>query len=267
MPTVNANGIDIYYETRGSGAPLLLIMGITAPGAVWEKHAAAWEKDFTCILMDNRGVGRSSKPEGPYSTEIMADDCAGLLDALGISQARVAGVSMGSTIAQQLAIRHPEKVKSMVLMCPWARCDNKAKAIFELMVDCKARFRPQEFSRFIQQLIFSKASWDDPDTFQGMLADRDAAETDPNPQPLVGLEGQAAACIAHQVLEQLGAVRVPTFVVGGDADEFTPKWMTEEVAKAIQGAELHIYPESGHAFHWENLEDFNRRVGHWLLKN
>ncbi|WP_209329989.1 alpha/beta fold hydrolase [Lunatimonas salinarum] len=267
MPTVNANGIDIYYETRGSGEPLLLIMGITAPGSVWEKHAAAWEKDFTCILMDNRGVGRSSKPAGPYSTELMADDCAALLDALGIPKVRVAGVSMGSTIAQQLAIRHPEKVKSMVLMCPWARCDQKARAIFELMVDCKARFRPEEFSRFIQQLIFSKASWDDPETFQGMLADRKAAAADPNPQPLVGLEGQAAACMDHQVLEELKKLQVPTFVVGGDADEFTPKWMTEEVAEAIPGSELHIYKDSGHAFHWENLADFNRRVGDWLKRN
>ncbi|MCC5938465.1 MAG: alpha/beta hydrolase [Lunatimonas sp.] len=267
MPTVNANGIDIYYETRGSGEPLLLIMGITAPGSVWEKHTAAWEKDFTCILMDNRGVGRSSKPVGPYSTALMADDCAALLEALGISQARVAGVSMGSTIAQQLAIRHPHKVRSMVLMCPWARCDNKAKAIFELMVDCKARFRPQEFSRFIQQLIFSKASWDDPGTFQAMLEDREGAANDSNPQPLLGLEGQAAACIEHDVLKQLGHVQIPTFVVGGEADEFTPKWMTEEVAKAIPGADLHIYPNSGHAFHWENLEDFNQRVGQWLLQN
>jgi pimeloyl-ACP methyl ester carboxylesterase len=267
MPTVNGNGIDIYYETRGQGEPLLLIMGITAPGSVWEKHVAAWEKEFQCILMDNRGVGRSDKPPGPYSTEMMADDCAALLDALGIAQARVVGVSMGSTIAQQLAIRHPDKVRSMVLMCPWARCDQKARAIFELMVDCKARFRAEEFSRFIQQLIFSKASWDDPNTFQGMLADRKAAGLDPNPQPLVGLEGQAAACMAHHALERLPSVTIPTFVVGGADDEFTPKWMTKEVAGAIPGSALHIYPDSGHAFHWENLEDFNERVLKWLLNN
>jgi pimeloyl-ACP methyl ester carboxylesterase len=267
MPKISANGINIYYETRGKGEPLLLIMGITAPGSVWEKHVAAWEKDFQCILPDNRGVGQSDKPMGPYSTGMMADDCAALLDELGIAQVKVVGVSMGSTIAQQLAIRHPQKVKSMVLMCPWARCDNKAKAIFELMVDCKARFRPEEFSRFVQQLIFSKASWDDPEVYAGMLSDRKNAAFDTNPQPLIGLEGQAAACMEHAVLDQLALLSVPTFVLGGDEDEFTPSWMTKEVADAIPGSELQIYPRSGHAFHWENLDDFNKRVSDWLTNN
>jgi len=267
MPNISANGINIHYEIRGEGEPLLLIMGITAPGSVWEKHVAVWEKDFQCILLDNRGVGGSDKPMGPYSTGMLADDCASLLDELGISSARVVGVSMGSTIAQQMAIRHPHKVKSMVLMCPWARCDNKAKAIFELMVDCKARFRPEEFSRFIQQLIFSKASWDDPEVYEGMLSDRKNAAFDTNPQPLIGLEGQAAACIDHAVLEQPSLISHPTLVVGGDEDEFTPIWMTNEVASAIPGSELHIYPKSGHAFHWENLEHFNKLVKDWLVKN
>lgn len=266
MPTVEANGINLYYEVRGQGDPLLLIMGITAPGSVWEKHVAEWERDFQCILVDNRGVGRSDKPIGPYTTAMMADDCAALLDVLGIATTRVVGVSMGSTIAQQLALRHPDKVKSMVLMCPWARCDNKAKAIFELMVDCKTRFRPEEFSRFIQQLIFSKASWDDANVYAGLLEDRKNAAHDTNPQPLIGLEGQAAACVTHDVLSELGGLSLPVFVVGGSEDEFTPQWMTEEVASAIPDADLHIYPGSGHAFHWENLEDFNQRVADWLKK-
>jgi pimeloyl-ACP methyl ester carboxylesterase len=135
------------------------------------------------------------------------------------------------------------------------------------MVDCKTRFRPEEFSRFIQQLIFSKASWDNAEIYAGMLKDRKNAAFDTNPQPLIGLEGQAAACIEHSVLDQLPQLKLPTLVVGGAEDEFTPQWMTEEVASSIQGSDLHIYPKSGHAFHWENLEDFNTRVRDWLLRN
>ena len=90
-----------------------------------------WQKDFRCILGDNRGVGESDKPEGPYTSEMMADDYAGLLDELGIESARVVGCSMGSIIAQQLALRHPEKVKSAVLMCTWSRCDRYAVSVFE----------------------------------------------------------------------------------------------------------------------------------------
>ncbi|SHM62773.1 Pimeloyl-ACP methyl ester carboxylesterase [Cyclobacterium lianum] len=267
MPTIQSNGINLYYEERGEGEPLLLIMGITAPGSVWEKHVDYWQKSFRCILVDNRGVGSSDKPPGPYSSAQMADDCAGLLHHLGINKARIAGVSMGSIIAQQLAIRHPELVRSMVLMCPWARCDNTARDIFTHMIDIKARLKPEEFAVYIQLLIFSKTSFDDPDMYHSMLEDRKNAALDPNPQPLIGLAGQAEACMHHDVLDLLSGIQQPVLVTGGEKDAFTPEWMTREVASAIPNSQLHIYPNSGHAFHWENLDDFNHRVRQWLAEN
>ena len=77
MPHIKTNGISMYYDERGSGDPLICIMGVTAPGGVWDAHAQAWEKHFRCILGDNRGVGLTDKPEGPYTTDMMADDYAG----------------------------------------------------------------------------------------------------------------------------------------------------------------------------------------------
>lgn len=267
MPLVRTNGIDLYYEERGSGDPLLLIMGITAPGSVWEKHAAYWEKDFRCITADNRGVGLSDKPAGTYTTEQMADDYAGLLDTLQIGKVRVVGCSMGSTIAQQLAIRHPGKINSLVLMCPWARCDNTAKAIFHHMINCKARFTPEEFSLFIQLLIYSKSSWDDDKMFSEMEEARKLSATALEHQPLHGLMGQAMACISHNVLDKLHQIRQPVLIIGGKEDGFTPLWMAEELAGAIPNAELHIYEGCGHAFHWEKIKDFNLRVRNWLINH
>ena len=116
-------------------------------------------------------------------TAQMADDYAGLLDALHIENAHVIGCSMGSTIAQQLVIRHPDKVKSLVLMCPWARCDNAAKGIFQHIINCKAKFSPEEFSLYIQLLIFSKASWDDEKKVAELEEGRKNAHLDQNPQP------------------------------------------------------------------------------------
>jgi len=194
----------------------------------------------------------------------MADDCAGLLDALQLGKVRVVGCSMGSTIAMQLALRYPEKVQSMVLMCPWARCDNTAKAIFQHMIDCKARLKPEEFSLYLHLLIYSKKSWDNETIYAELAEDRKNAALDPDPQPLLGLEGQAAACMSHDVLSDLSQLKVPTLVIDGEKDIFTPTWMTLEVAESIPNAELHLYKESGHAFHWENLEDFNQRVRDWL---
>jgi pimeloyl-ACP methyl ester carboxylesterase len=265
MPYVETNGIQMFYEEKGQGDPLLLIMGITAPGAVWEAHAEDWSTAFRCIMPDNRGVGASDKPPGDYSSAMMADDHAGLLDALGIDKVRVVGVSMGSIIAQQLCLRHPHKIQSAVLMCPWARCDRYARSIFQHIVDCKARFTPSEFMEWIQLLIFAKPFWDNDEAYQSLLDGRAAADEDPNPQPLHGVKGQAAACTGHDTLSQLPQIAQPCLVIGGKEDIFTPQWMADEVAAAIPNAEQHMYDNAGHAFHWEVMDDFNPRVRNWLL--
>ncbi|MCP9770637.1 alpha/beta hydrolase [Lacihabitans sp. LS3-19] len=269
MPLIKTNGIDFYYEERGnpSTEPLLMIMGITAPGSVWEPHTLEMEKHFRCIIGDNRGVGLTEKPAGSYTTDQMADDYAGLLDSLGIEKAKVIGCSMGSTIAQKLAIRHPEKVVSLVLMCPWARCDNTAQGIFQHLMACKAHLNPKEFTRYIQLLIYSKASWDDDKVAAELAEGRENAHLDPNPQPFHGLVGQAHACINHNALEDLHKIKQKTLVIGGKEDIFTPVWMADEVSTAIPNAELYLYEKAGHIFHFENLEDFNKRVSNWLLNS
>lgn len=267
MPFIESNGININYEARGSGDPLLLIMGITAPGSVWEDHVSYWQDHFRCIVFDNRGVGQSDKPEGPYSSAQMADDCAGLLDALEIKSAKVVGVSMGSIIAQQLALRHPEKVQCLVQMCPWARCDRKAVAIFRHMMHAKAHLKPEQFMNFVQLLIFDKSSWNNDEAYQGILDGQQEAAIGPFPQPLHGLEGQAEACINHDVFDELHKIEQPSLVIGGKDDIFTPSWMANEVAENMPNSELHLYDKSGHAFHWENIDDFNPRVCNWLKKN
>lgn len=264
MPLIETNGIQMNYEERGSGEPLILIMGITAPGAVWEAHADFWSQEYRCILVDNRGIGRTDKPEGEYSSAMMADDYAGLMDALEIESARVVGVSMGSIIAQQLCLRHSAKVKSAVLMCPWARCDRYAKSTFEHMKACFAHLTPAQFMEWIQLLIFTKPAWDDDAGYEGFLEGRHGFAHSPEPQPLHGLEGQAAACINHDVYEQLGNIQQDCLVIGGKNDIFTPIWMGKEVAAAIPNCDTHFYDDAGHAFHFEKIADFNPRVLEWL---
>ncbi len=264
MPTVQTNGIRMYYDELGSGEPLLCLMGITAPGSVWEEHVAAWSEQFRCIMPDNRGVGQSDKPAGPYTSRMMADDTAGLLEALGLESVRVIGCSMGSIIAQQLALHYAHAVRSMVLMCPWARCDHYAKGVFEHIKHAKARLTPAEFMNFVQLLIFAKPHWDDDQAFRDLMEGQEAASLDPAPQPLHALVAQAEACIHHDVLAQLPQISCPTLVIGGERDIFTPQWMGDEIAKAIPGADRHLYPDAGHAFHWERIDDFNPRITAWF---
>lgn len=265
MPYAQVHGIQLYYDEAGEGDSLLLIMGITAPGSVWEDHAHAWKEHFRCIMPDNRGVGFSDKPAGPYTSAQMADDVAGLLDALDLGAVRVVGLSMGGIIAQQLALRHPERVRAMVLMCTWARCDRYTEGVFRHLMAAKARLRPEEFMAYMQVLIFAKETWDSDEGFADLLVMREEAAQGAYPQPLHGLEAQAYGCTDHDVLADLHRIAVPTLVLAGTDDVFIPAWMTEEVAEGIPGSEIQLYSGAGHAFHFERIDEVNERVAMWLL--
>ncbi len=260
MPNFTKNDFTMHYDVHGDGEPVLCIMGITATGDVWADHVADWSQKFQCITPDNRGVGMTDKPAGDYSSAMMAEDYIHLMDHLGLEKAHVVGCSMGSIIAQQVALLYPERVKSVTLMCTWARCDAYAKSVFSHILQSKAHLKAEDFMEYIQLLIFDKRSWDNPEFHEALVDGRREASLSPNPQPLHGLVGQCAACTNHNTFDELSQLVAPTLVIGGESDVFTPRWMAEEVHAQIPNSTLHLYPRSGHAFHWENLEDFNERV-------
>jgi len=117
MPTVKVNDVNLYYEVSGQGAPLILIMGLRRNVSWWYQQIPDLSQHFRVIAFDNRGAGRSDKPVMEYSISLFADDTAGLMNALGIKTAHILGISMGGYIAQELAIRHPEMVRSLILGC------------------------------------------------------------------------------------------------------------------------------------------------------
>jgi pimeloyl-ACP methyl ester carboxylesterase len=195
----------------------------------------------------------------------MADDYAALMDELGIKQARVVGCSLGSVIAQQLCQRHPQKVKSAIFMCTWARQDAFGLYTWQHLVKCKIHFRPEDFLHYVQMLIFTKPWFDNKECFDGMQQGLAEMAVNPAPQPVHATEAQAAAATSHNTLAQLKDIKCPVLVIGGKNDVFTPRWMGEEVAAGIPGADLHLYDDAGHAFHWECLADFNPRSTQWLL--
>jgi pimeloyl-ACP methyl ester carboxylesterase len=152
---------------------------------------------FRCILGDNRGVGATDKPAGPYTTAMMADDYAGLMDALGIKKARVVGCSLGSVIAQQLALRHPSKVQSAILMCTWARQDRFGFYTWQHLMNCKATMRPEDFMHYVQMLIFTKPWFDNDDCWNNMQQGLKDAAINSAPQPVHAMEAQCAAAMSH----------------------------------------------------------------------
>jgi len=263
MPHVVANGIKIHYQVRGEGDPLILLMGLGAPGSRWEDHVAAYQKRFRCILVDNRGAGESDKPLGPYSTSMMADDTAGLMNALGIEKARVAGISMGSGIAQELALRYPEKVRSLVLVSSWSRCDQYTRTVFEHLGRMRAVASPADFTQLIQLWIFTAGHYES--HFDEMLQGQREAEADY--MPLEAFRAQCSACTGHDTCERLGGITAPTLLTVGDADIFTPLRLSREMHERMPDSELLVFAGWGHAHHWEDLAAFNDHTTRFLLEH
>lgn len=262
---VNSNGTKIYYQERGEGEPLVLLMGFGADGNVWEKHAAVYEQHFRCIILDNRGVGLSDAPKGPYTTAMMADDTVAVMDHLGIARAKVAGISMGGAIAQELALNHPEKVSCLALISTWPRFNNYAKSVYENLKKLRVTAKPDDFMELLQLWIFA------PPYFESDLAElqagQQAAADNATPQSQQGFEGQLDACIHHDSVSRLPQIQVPTLITIGSMDIFTPPPFSDLLHEGISGSELATFPTGGHVHHWEDLERFNRVTTQFLLDN
>lgn len=258
-----SDSVELAFSVRGEGSPLILIMGLGADGSVWEEHVKAYEKHFKCYLIDNRGVGASPKPAGSYSTEMMADDVADLMDREGISSAPVAGISMGGAIAQSLALKYPNKVNRLVLVSTWAVCTPYMKMVFEHFKPMRATTKLEDFMMLLQLWIWGPQYVRDSQV--ELLEARESMKLVENPQPRQGFEGQCDACIAHNSVDRLEDIKVPTLITVGDKDIFTPIECSEFLNDKIEGSELVVFENRAHTHHWEELETFNTVTTEFLL--
>ncbi|MBI4518263.1 MAG: alpha/beta fold hydrolase [Deltaproteobacteria bacterium] len=270
MSIAKVGSLELYYEEHGSGGPLLLIMGLAADSTAWLFQVPEFAEHYRTVTFDNRGVGRSSKPPGPYTISQMADDTAGLLDALGIARTHVVGVSMGGMIAQELALRHPQRVCGLVLGCTYPEPDadierqrqfsvselgGQITASGEIQIDftsldpmsffqtlLPAVFNPEFMERELPKLI---------ELFGGALQYGFSMDA---------VLGQVAAVMSHRATERLHQIRSPTLVITGDADRLVPPANSDIIAQRVPGARLVKIPGGSHGFNFETPELFNREV-------
>lgn len=252
---VNTQGIRIYYQTRGQGAPLLLLMGFGADGSMWERHVLAYEPYFRCIMVDNRGVGKSDQPEGPYTTAMMAADAIAVLDQEGIRCTRVAGISMGGAIAQELALNYPDRVHSLALISTWPKFNTYTKTVYENLKKLRLSVGPADFLQLLQLWIFAPPYYEQ--GMEDLRAAQQQALSNEDPQSRQGFEGQLDACINHDTVERLKLINVPTLISVGEMDVFTPLAYSILIHQEIAGSELVTFPHGGHVHHWEDIARFN----------
>ena len=264
MPTVRVGDINMYYEVHGEGEPLVLILGLSADLTSWMLQTPEFSKKYQVIVFDNRGVGRTDAPDMAYSTWMMADDTAGLLDALVIEKAHVLGHSMGGFIAQELALKYPQRVKSLIL----ASSGTRETSLGKYLIDTWARMAQEGVSletRLMEQLLWllTDKFFDNPDMVQMAIT---VMLANPYPQSTHGLARQTGACLEHDTRERIGKITAPTLVLVGEEDIIIPVKMSEKLAAGIPNSEMVVLEGGGHGFLIEIPERFNQAVMDFLTK-
>lgn len=256
MPIIQANGIKIYYEVHGAGEPLVLIMGLRRNAEWWYRQVPEFAKSFQVLVFDNRGAGRSDKPETEYSIPLFAEDTSALMDALDIERAHVFSISMGGYIAQELALRHPRKVKSLVLGCTSAGGRRAVMMSPERLSKFVANegLSPEQILRKDMDIFFS----DDFIAKNRAAMEEFIAISLRHYQPAAAFKRQFEACLRHDTLERVGGIRAPVLIMTGDDDPLVPPGNSEILKELLPEAELQVFPKGRHCFFIEFADQVNR---------
>jgi pimeloyl-ACP methyl ester carboxylesterase len=242
-------------------------MGYAGNADAWAPQVPALSARYRVVAFDNRGAGRTTQPEGPYSIPQMADDAAGLLNALGIETTHVIGASMGGMIAQELALRHPKRVRSLVLCCTTPGGpksfghDEIAEAPKRLdeVDDLAALMTPEAMQEAMDKLFTPEFLKNPGPGFQAMIT-----SSIMHPSTLAGMRGQGAAIAAHDTYDRLGQIRVPTLVTTGADDTLVDARNSPLLAEKIPGAKLVMFPRLRHGFAAEQPDEVNAALLEFL---
>lgn len=230
MPTVRVNGVEIYYEVHGEGEPLLFICGLSMDLTAFSWAVNDLSQRYRVIVFDNRGAGRSEKPDIPYTIEMMAEDTAGLLDALKVSRVNVAALSMGGRIALSLVLTRPDLVKSLILVSTGARVKGRGRRFNLALLEIPRRL---------------------------------GSRLKKYPQPNYAYKRQRDAAQGFDATERLGEIKVPTLILHGKKDRLAPLELAEEMHSRIPGSKIVTF-DGGHIFLFWKQKEFLAAVTGFL---
>ena len=254
---IRAGDLDMWVERRGTGPDVLLIAGLGDPAEAWQFQLDGLAERYRLTAYDNRGMGRTPLPAEPFSVATMADDAAALLRALDVPAAHVAGFSGGSAIAQELALRHPGLVRSLVLTSTWARSDPFFRAAVKFW-----RWLPEAapseraFLEAFYLWIYTPRAHED-GTVEKIIEEVLAFPHQPSSE---AIQRSIDAFVAHDTTSRLSRIAVPTLVLAGGLDMITPPRYGRAVADAIPGARFEVLADEAHQPFQEVPDLFNAIV-------
>lgn len=247
-----SDGARIEFTDQGprDGDAVLFLQGLNAPGAAWAVQLAQFGQTHRCIAPDARGVGKSDAPQGPYTTRQLAADALAVLEACGVARAHVVGLSLGGAAGQELALAHPERVRSLALLGSFAVQSPRSRALMESWRELYPAVMPQHRAAWERQAyawLFTEQFWQREANVRAALrfASTQAA------QSTQGFVGQIDAALNHDTRARLPSLSLPVVVLHGALDQLAPLAAGEELARLIPGAELVVLPEVGHAVNLE----------------
>ncbi len=257
MPKVQANGIEINYEVQGEGEPIVLIPYLAADQACYAFQVADYAKQFTCYSVDLRGAGLSSKPEGVYTTELLADDVAAFMQAAGIGRAHVFGVSLGASTGTWLAAKYPERVRSLQLHSAWDKTDPFLTVIVELWRTTARAL--DSVTEMVISSIFPFCLTPELYAARPEYVESLAEFVRSRPMPPVdAFMRQSGAVLAHDATAVLGSIQAPTLITYGRHDIVTSTRFAAPLTEGIANSELAVFEDCAHAAIYQDVEGFNQ---------
>jgi len=265
MPTTAVGDLEIVWDVAGPdhAAPVLLINGLGAVRGSWFLQVEALSATYRVYTYDNRDVGETGAGTHPTSYGIgqFARDAAGLIDALDLGPVHVIGASMGGAIAQELALQRPDVVRSLQIVCSWARTDAWLDELIRQWQAMFAEMGPLAWARNSWLWVFTHRWYQNPGRLAELLA---TAAAYPYPQTVDMFNRQCEAVIAFDVLDRLATISQPAHVIAGTEDLLTPPRFSQEIAAAIPRSTLTLLPDVGHGMFWETSTAFHAALTEFI---
>ncbi|MSQ32364.1 MAG: alpha/beta hydrolase [Dehalococcoidia bacterium] len=261
MPKIKAGNIELYYESEGTGEPILFIAGLGLTHRAWDKQLAPLSKRFRCITFDNRDAGQSQSTPEAYSVGTMADDAAALLQVLRIPKANVIGFSMGGAISQELAINHPGIVNKLCLIATYSSGDPRGTANLTAWSAMRQLMQPEQYIRATLPWVYSYQDYKIPGLVEAAVNDY---VNNPDHQPVEQYKRQVYATTTHFTEDRLNLIKAPTQLIFGSDDILTPMRFVKTLQAGIKNSSLTLVEGTGHGLLWARASEINTALMKFL---